>query len=241
MVADAVDDSTGQAVLTPPVTGRPWATYELTVCVRGASPADCLGTAATAGSTPVVTCTAAADKDASTTCPLPGLKPETVYDITAVAIQSGGTTSDVSNLDSLTTPKLPAPSLAASATGPESADIVVTPPAIGEPWQSYSLLVCTATSCFTKACSPVATPPATTTCPLAAADGLTEKTSYTVTVVAVKADGTTTLRSAPDAFTTPSSTCAPCLLGWAAQRWGLALRLCAGCAPARPRARACTA
>ena len=98
LVADPVNAVSGVGKVTPPADGRPWASYELTVCVNGATPANCRTL------TPV--CTANADQS-QTDCTIPGCIAETTYDVTAVAIQADGSISAVSNLDPFTTPKYP--------------------------------------------------------------------------------------------------------------------------------------
>lgn len=69
----------GVVVVTPPANNRPWASYDLDVCVSGTS--DCRN----------LSCTANATGDATTTCAIPDCIPATTYSVTAVAKQAGHT------------------------------------------------------------------------------------------------------------------------------------------------------
>ena len=125
---------------------------------------------------------------------------------------------------------LPSPALACSApvvepqsvgtvgTGPNSADIVVTPPALGGPFDHFELTICIAgtSDCFTTQCP--AASGATTTCPIstpgcadAAIGCLRADTNYTVSTVAVRPDGQASLVSNTEPFKTTPYTCAPLL------------------------------
>ena len=95
LAANPVDAVSGTALLTPPDTGRPWAKYELTACVKGSNPPSCR--------TLSPLCTANANQDASTTCAIIGCDPDTAYSVTAVAIQADGTRSKTSNVDDFST------------------------------------------------------------------------------------------------------------------------------------------
>ena len=95
-------------------------------------------------------------------------------------------------------------------TGPNSADIVVTPPALGGPFDHFELTICIAgtSDCFTQQC-PAAQDGGTTTCPIntpgcadTATDCLRANTTYTVSTVAVTPDGQTSLPSNTEPFTT---------------------------------------
>ena len=93
-------------------------------------------------------------------------------------------------------------------TGPNSADIVVTPPASGGPFDHFELTICIAGTgdCFTQQC------PASggaTTCPIStpgcadtATNCLRANTTYTVSTVAVRPDGQVSLPSNTQPFTT---------------------------------------
>ena len=101
--------------------------------------------------------------------------------------------------------------MAPTGTGPYSADIVVTPPPQGGPFASFNLTICIAgtSDCFTQQCP--ASSGATTTCPIntpgcadTATTCLRPDTNYTVTAVAVRPDGQTSLPSSTEPFqTTP--------------------------------------
>ena len=92
--ADPVDAVTGAATVTPPTLSRPWAQYEVKVCIQGAATCTTLS--------PL--CTANADANANTVCPIPGRESGVTYDVTVVAIKAGGTRSPVSAPDDFTTP-----------------------------------------------------------------------------------------------------------------------------------------
>lgn len=83
----------GKFFLHRPTAGRPWARYELTVCVSGA----CRLLAPP--------CTASADPDASTQCAIPGCDASLTYGVTAVAVRADGKHSNVSYSHSFTTPQ----------------------------------------------------------------------------------------------------------------------------------------
>ncbi len=69
----------GTAYITPPANNRPWASYDLTVCVKGT--ASCRN----------VSCTANADGNAVTACAIPDCEPATTYTVAGVAQQAGFT------------------------------------------------------------------------------------------------------------------------------------------------------
>ena len=64
--------------VTPPALGRPWASYSLTVCLKGSQSCN------------TTTCRAAASPNASTDCPVGGLSMGATYTVAASARQSGG-------------------------------------------------------------------------------------------------------------------------------------------------------
>lgn len=78
MVASAIDSISGKALVTPPITKRPWAQYELRVCQKGTTSCRVLS--------PL--CTASASRDATTECAIPGLEGSTNYTVVAVAIKT---------------------------------------------------------------------------------------------------------------------------------------------------------
>jgi len=94
---------------------------------------------------------------------------------------------------------------------PTSGIAIIVPPAVGEPWDHYQLSICILTqgalgnasglNCTNVTCSPVAAPPANTSCPLG---GLQANTEYSVEATAVKADGTASRTSLPDNLWTPT-------------------------------------
>jgi len=93
----------------------------------------------------------------------------------------------------------------AQALLPTTGRVEVTPPAEGEPWDHNEIIVCPTSggSCLPAVnCSPVAVPPAHTTCSLA---GLQAGTEYNATATAVKADGTRSKTSLPGTFGTPTN------------------------------------
>lgn len=103
---------------------------------------------------------------------------------------------------SIATPCRSAPSVTAQSLLPSTASVEVTPPSVGQPWDHFLLHVCPASggTCLPPiTCSPVATPPAPTTCAVA---GLQAGTQYSVNATAVKVDGTTSKTSQPAAFST---------------------------------------
>lgn len=102
-------------------------------------------------------------------------------------------------------------------TGPNSANIVVTPPAAGGPFASFNLTICIAgtTDCFTQSCP--ASGGTNTTCPISApgcadtaTDCLRAETNYTVTAVAINFDGDVSLPSNTEPFQTTKY---PCVFG----------------------------
>ena len=95
VAADPNGNTAGVAHVTPPLSDRPWATYDLKVCVKGT--ADCRN---------ITGCVANANKDAVTDCPIPGCTPDTTYDVWATA-QKTGLTSPQSAPDDFTTDKYP--------------------------------------------------------------------------------------------------------------------------------------
>ena len=95
VIADAVSAVEGKAVVTPPMVNRPWARYELTVCVKDASPATCRV---------LPPCAASADANAATQCAIPGCDAGITYTVVAVAIQAGGLRSPASAAAEFSTP-----------------------------------------------------------------------------------------------------------------------------------------
>ena len=97
--ATAVDVSAvaGKAMVTPPTAGRPWAQYELVVCVKAASPADCRTLPMFAAN---------ANQDAATECAIPNCKGATTYTVKATALLADGTRSQSAAAE-FTTPKYP--------------------------------------------------------------------------------------------------------------------------------------
>ena len=190
----------GKATVTPPAAGRPWKEYELVLCVKGASPPSCR--------TLSPLCTAAADAAAATECAIPGCKSATTYTVEATALLADGTRSPQSAPADFTTPKYPAPAVHTEATSPHSGKAEVTEPTVGGPWAKYELSVCPtagpATACLQREC---AYTQSITTCLIGEPTGelLTEKTDYSVTVVAVAADGGKSLPGS-STFATPSQT-----------------------------------
>ena len=94
--------------------------------------------------------------------------------------------------------------MAAQGLLPTTGSVEVTPPSVGQPWDHYLLLVCPTSggTCLPPVtCSPVATPPAHTTCPVS---GLQAGSQYSVNATAVKADGTSSKTSQPATFSTPT-------------------------------------
>ena len=97
-----------------------------------------------------------------------------------------------------------APGVTAQGLLPTTGSVEVTPPSVGQPWDHYLLQVCPTSggTCLPDVtCSPVATPPALTTCAVA---GLQVGSQYSVNATAVKADGTSSKVSQPATFSTPT-------------------------------------
>lgn len=94
MTLSAVSAVEGRAIVTPPQVDRPWAQYELTVCVADADPANCR----------TLQCTANSDANGDTTCGIPGCEAVTTYTVVVVAIQ-GTTRSQSSSPGEFTTPE----------------------------------------------------------------------------------------------------------------------------------------
>lgn len=95
-------------------------------------------------------------------------------------------------------------------TGPNTANIVVTPPDAGGPYVRFELTICIegTTNCFKQNCSATAGAP-TTTCPIStpgcadtATDCLRAETTYTVTAVAITDTGAVSLPSNTEPFQT---------------------------------------
>ena len=100
-----------------------------------------------------------------------------------------------------------APAVRATAISGSIGRATITPPTTKRPWAKYRLTVCkkgaNPPSCrtITPLCTANANRDGTTSCNM---PGLTKLTTYTVTAVAIQADGTTeSLVSAPAEFTTP--------------------------------------
>lgn len=88
--------------------------------------------------------------------------------------------------------------------------MIVTPPSLGGPFDYLNLTICvTGTEiCFVHQCSPVDFPTSNCTvtaddCANDATDCLRAETSYTVTAIAVRPDGQTSLVSPVASFETP--------------------------------------
>ena len=97
-----------------------------------------------------------------------------------------------------------APGVTGQGLLPTTGSVEVTPPSVGQPWDHYLLYVCPTSggTCLpVVTCSPVATPPAHTTC---AVSGLQAGTQYSVNATAVKADGTSSKTAQPATFSTPT-------------------------------------
>lgn len=73
--ADAAD-----ITLSQPATGRPWTSFNLTLCTPATA-------TAAAACEPAVPCAAAANPAAATTCSVGGLAPKTAYSLSAIAIK----------------------------------------------------------------------------------------------------------------------------------------------------------
>lgn len=88
-------------------------------------------------------------------------------------------------------------------TGPETADIVVTPPQVGV-FEHYRIKLCVKNTvpanCREEECRPVNPYPTPTTCPFT---NLLDDTTYTVEAWAVTADNVDSPVSNTDQFSTP--------------------------------------
>jgi len=80
----------GVAFVTPPANNRPWASYDLRVCVNGTT--ECR----------TIACTAVSGADAVTTCSIPNCVPATRYTVTAVAQQTNFTSAASQPVDFIT-------------------------------------------------------------------------------------------------------------------------------------------
>ena len=97
--------------------------------------------------------------------------------------------------------------------GVHTADMIVTPPALGGPFDYLNLTICIMGSdiCFVHQCSPVTSPTSNCTvtsadCADNATDCLRAGTNYTVSAIAVRPDGETSLVSNIAPFEMPRHT-----------------------------------
>ncbi|KAL4448135.1 hypothetical protein ABPG75_005354 [Micractinium tetrahymenae] len=129
------------------------------------------------------------------------LSPATQYKVLVVGTTQGGGTTPPSNTLNFVTPAAGTPIAAGKALSPTAANISVQPPT-GGPWLSYALTLCPVggpqSKCVTAGPCPASTSPSA--CPV---QGLTPSTTYVVQVTARKSDGTKSLPSNEDLFTTP--------------------------------------
>lgn len=102
LTAQAESAISAKATVIPPAAGRPWKAYVLTLCVKAAT------TKSVTNCTTLEPCTAAADANAATVCPLPGTKAEVTYSVTAKAIRAADNAeSAASDPAEFTSPKYP--------------------------------------------------------------------------------------------------------------------------------------
>jgi hypothetical protein len=188
-----VTPTSALATVTPPPTNRPWSSYLLTVCVKDTL--DCITT----------TCVAVSSPNSPTNCSLTALAMGTAYTLTASARRADGTQSSSSLPVQFTTTTYPRPTLAVRDVTSVSAVAIVTPPTLGRPWRSYSLVVCVkgTQSCNTTACAAAADPDSPTNCRLTK---LSMGVTYTVTATARQSDGTQSPPSKAVQFTTTTYT-----------------------------------
>ena len=162
----------------PPSLGGPFSSYTF------------IATPAGGGPSVTVTC------ESPTNCPMPGLKPNVLYDVTVSAKTASGATTPPSAPMPLEMPGPGAPTLSsADATGPTQGTATATPPKTGGPWTSYT---------FTA--TPVGGgPPVIVTSDSPAADftGLKPGTLYLVDVVATGPNGESPASNTLS-FSTPS-------------------------------------
>ena len=168
------------ALLTanPPSLGGPFSSYTFTATPAGGGPSV------------TVTC------DSPTICPMAGLKPYVLYDVTVSAKTTSGATTPPSAPMPLEMPGPGAPALtSADATGPTQGTAIATPPKTGGPWTSYT---------FTA--TPIGGgPPVTVISDSPTADfmGLMPGTLYLVDVVATGSNGNSPASNTLS-FSTPS-------------------------------------
>lgn len=151
----------------PPSMGGPFASYTFTATPVG-------------GGAPVtVTCLTMKN------CPMPGLTPGAVYDVTVAATTAAGTTTPPSAPMQMAMPPPPAPALvSADATGPTQGFATANAPTSGGPWSNYTF-----TAIPVGGGAPVVVTSAT---PYATFNSLQPRTQYTVSVVANGLKGATT-------------------------------------------------
>ena len=94
ITADPASPTSGLAYVTPPGNNRPWAWYDIHVCVAGT--ADCRN----------LNCTASSSPNGITTCAIPDCTPATTYSVVATAHQAN-LTSPASDADSFVTDAFP--------------------------------------------------------------------------------------------------------------------------------------
>ena len=168
------------ALLTanPPSLGGPFSSYTFTATPAGGGPSV------------TVTCVS------PTNCPMTGLKPNVLYDVTVSAKTASGATTPPSAPMPLEMPGPGAPTLtSADATGPTQGTATATPPKTGGPWTSYT---------FTA--TPIGGGPPVTVIsdsPTADFTGLMPGTLYLVDVVASGPNGNSPASNTLS-FSTPS-------------------------------------
>lgn len=113
--------TTALLVANPPSQGGPFSSYTFTATPAGG------------GTSVTVTC------ESPTNCPMTGLKPYVLYDVTVTGNTASGATTPPSAPMPLEMPGPGAPTLtSADATGPTEGTATATPPKSGGPWTSYT-------------------------------------------------------------------------------------------------------
>ena len=172
------------ALLTanPPALGGPFASYTFTATPVGGGPSV------------TVTC------EYPTGCPMTGLKPNVLYDVSVVGTTTTGLKTPPSTSMPLEMPPPSAPTLtSADAMGPTSGTATAVPPKTGGPWTSYT---------FTATPLGGGTPVVVTSdVPIADFKGLQPGTQYVVDVVASGPSGDSPASNTLT-FVTPSIRCA---------------------------------
>ena len=183
--AKSLTSNVAEVVITPPLIGGPWTSFEVTVCPIGGPQALCIKT----------TCTT------PTTCKLSGLRAMTTYVVSSVALKmvnGQGVRSLRSNEDTFTTPAAPL-LVSAQAWGATTGQATATG-ALGEQYRQWVF-----TARPVKGGANVVV---RNTAPNARFYGLKPSTEYEASAIGILVDGRSTAAPNLLRFTTPSDTSA---------------------------------